>query len=66
MGSVRFADMVAVIENYRDFVPSFDAKAVVEDLLESVRPDLLAGLRSVVLTNTSALTGTRKRHHGRR
>jgi hypothetical protein len=66
MASVRFADMVVVIENYRGFVPSFDAKTAVEDLLESVRPDLLAGLRSVVLTNTSALTGTRKRQRGRR
>ena len=55
-----------MIENYEGFSPSFDAKALVEDLLESVRPDLLAGLRSVVLTNTSALTGDRKRQHRRR
>ena len=58
--------MIVVIENYQGFSPSFDAKAVIEDLLESVRPDLLAGLRSVVLTNTTALTGTRKRQHSRR
>jgi hypothetical protein len=66
IASVRSAEMVAVIENYVGYSPTFDAKASVEDLLESVRPDLLAGLRSVVLTNASALTGTRKRQHKRR
>lgn len=57
--------MVEVIEHYQEFSPPCDAKAVVEDLLSSAPPELLAGLRSVVLTNTKALTGGRKRRHSR-
>ncbi len=53
--------MVDVLEAYKDFAPSCNAKVAVTDLLASVPAEHLAGLRSVVLTNADALTGTRKR-----
>jgi hypothetical protein len=53
--------MVDVVEAYKDFVPPCNARQVVADLLDSVPQEHLAGLRSVVLTNSTALAGKRKR-----
>ena len=53
--------MVDVVEAYKDFRPPCNAKRVVADLLANVPQEHLAGLRSVVLTNATALGGKRKR-----
>lgn len=62
--------MVDVIEAYRDYEAPAGTRTSVETLLETVEPSLTAGLGSVVLTNTAALTGSRKRAfswwHGRK
>jgi hypothetical protein len=57
--------MVEVIEAYRDFIPATNATATVEDLLASVPEEHLIGLWRVVLTNSAALTGHRKRSWSR-
>jgi hypothetical protein len=53
--------MVEVVEAYRDFAAPCDARSSVAELLETVPSEHLAGLRRVVLTNSAALTGARKR-----
>jgi hypothetical protein len=62
--------MVLVVEAFSDFAPPCNAKLVVEDLLASTPAEKVAGLRTVVLTNTTALKGRRKRgwswHRGRK
>ncbi len=50
-----------VTEAYRQFTPPCNAKATVEDLLDSVSPEHLLGLKSVVLTNSGALSATRRK-----
>jgi len=53
--------MVDVVEAYKDFRPSCNARQAVADLLANVPEEHLAGLRSVVLTNAAALAGRRRR-----
>jgi hypothetical protein len=53
--------MVEVVEAYRDYALSCDARAAVEELLRSVPDEHLGGLWRIVLTNSAALTGKRRR-----
>src|SRR6185295_2406643 len=53
--------MTEIVEAYRDFAVPCDARAGVAELLATVPAEHLAGLRQVVLTNSAALTGARKR-----
>jgi len=53
--------MPEIVENYRDYVPSFDVKKTVTELLSSVPPGYLAGLKRIVLTNRSSLTRDQRR-----
>jgi hypothetical protein len=53
--------MLEIVEAYRDFAPPCNARAAVEDLLASVPLKYLGGLSRIVLTNTAALTGQRRR-----
>lgn len=48
-------------EFYRDYKPRLDVKRIVEELLTAVPPEYLAGLRSIVLTNRSALSRDQRR-----
>jgi hypothetical protein len=57
--------MVEVVEAYRASVAPCDARSSVAELLETVSSEHLAGLRCVVLTNSAALTGARKRARSR-
>ena len=57
--------MVEIVEAYREFAPPCDARAGVAELLRTVPPGHLAGLGQVVLTNSAALTGARKRARSR-
>jgi hypothetical protein len=50
-----------IIENYHDFTPPAWLKGVIEDALNSVPENYLAGLKTVVLTNESALTRDQRR-----
>jgi hypothetical protein len=50
-----------IVEAYRDFEPRCNARTTVEDLLTAVPREHLKRLGSVVLTNSAALTGGRKR-----
>jgi hypothetical protein len=50
-----------VVENYRDFEPPAGFRSLVEDLLESVPPKYLVGLKTIVLTNREALTRDQRR-----
>ena len=58
--------MAEIVEAYRDYTPPIDARRVVEDLLSSVPPEHMVGLATIVLTNSAALTGPRKRSWTRR
>lgn len=62
--------MTEVVEAYRGYSPPCDLQATVEELLGVVPAEYLVGLQRVVLTNTAALAGTRKRrwswHRGRK
>jgi hypothetical protein len=53
--------MTEVPEAYNDYMPPAGTRKTVEELLQSVPKEQLAGLKSVVLTNAEALTGARKR-----
>ena len=53
--------MLEIVEGYRDYAPPCNARAAVEDLVASVPLKYLGGLRRIVLTNTAALTGQRRR-----
>jgi hypothetical protein len=53
--------MVEIVEAYRDFAAPSDARCSAAELLATVPPECLTGLRRVVLTNSAALTGARKR-----
>jgi hypothetical protein len=50
-----------IVENYRDYVPPAKLMNWVENLLESVPKNYLAGLKTVVLTNHSGLTRNQRR-----
>jgi hypothetical protein len=50
-----------IVESYRDYQPPVEIRKLVEDLLESVPSGYLAGLRTIVLTNQSALTRDQRR-----
>src|SRR4029453_6099607 len=54
-------EMLQVVEAFSDYTPVCDARSTIEDLLASAPAETLAGLRTVVLTNTTALKGERKR-----
>jgi hypothetical protein len=53
--------MVEIVDAYSDFAAPCDARAGVAELLETVPPQHLNGLRYVRLTNAAALKGARKR-----
>jgi len=44
------------VEFYRDYVPPVKLRAIVGDLLKTVPPNYLTGLKTIVLTNQSALS----------
>lgn len=48
-------------EFYRDYKPRLDAKRMVEELLTAVPSEYLTGLKSIVLTNRSALSRDQRR-----
>ena len=50
-----------IVENYRDFAPPPWLKTIIERALDSVPANYLAGLKTVVLTNQSALTRDQRR-----
>lgn len=50
-----------IVENYHDFVPPAWLKRVIEDALNSVPQKYLAGLKTVVLANKTALTRDQRR-----
>ena len=52
---------VAIVEAYKDYHPSIDAKGVVEKLVRHVQPEYLRGLKCIVLTNAAALPHDRRR-----
>jgi hypothetical protein len=56
--------MVEVVEAYRDYTAPSGTRTTLQVLLETVRPELAAGLGHVVLTNAAALTGARKHERG--
>lgn len=45
-----------IVESYRDFQPPPKFRKLVEDLLESVPSNYLAGLKTILLTNQAAMT----------
>jgi hypothetical protein len=51
----------ALVEAYRDFEPPANFKQVVETLLAYVPPKYLAGLKTIILTNSSGLSRDRRR-----
>jgi hypothetical protein len=56
-----FTPTPQVIENYRDFKPPVQLQLQVEQLLRAVPIKYLAGLKTVLLTNRSALTRDQRR-----
>jgi hypothetical protein len=50
-----------IVENYRDFKPPRQLRALIEDLVSAVPPGYLAGLKTILLTNQSALTRDQRR-----
>jgi len=50
-----------VVENYRDFEPPRQFRPLLEELLNAVPVKYLVGLKTVLLTNQSALTRDQKR-----
>jgi len=50
-----------IVEQYRDYSPPVRLKKWVETLLESVPPKYTVGLKTVVLTNQSALARNQRR-----
>jgi hypothetical protein len=53
--------VVEVVEAYREYRPGSKVRRTVQELLNTVPPGQLSGLGRVVLTNSLALTGARKR-----
>jgi hypothetical protein len=50
-----------VIENYSHFEPPRQLRALIEELLNAVPPNYLVGLKSILLTNQSAMTRDQRR-----
>ena len=50
-----------IVENYNDFTPPGNFKELLVDLLRAVPPKYLVGLKTVILTNKSALTTDQRR-----
>lgn len=50
-----------IIESYRDYAPPAWVRKLVEDALDSVPDQYLGGLKTIVLTNRSALTRDQRR-----
>jgi hypothetical protein len=57
--------VVEIIEAYHGYQPPADTRVLVTDLLATVPTPQLLGLARVVLTNSAALTGARKRARSR-
>jgi hypothetical protein len=59
-----------VVEFYRDYVPPVNLRAIVKALLKTVPPNYLVGLKTIVLTNQSALSRDERQRkswqHGRK
>jgi hypothetical protein len=55
------AALPEVVEAYRDFAPPANFRQVVETLLTYVPPKYLVGLRTIILTNSSALSRDQRR-----
>ena len=53
--------VVEVVEAYREYRPRSSVRPTVQQLLDTVPPGRLSALGRVVLTNSVALTGARKR-----
>lgn len=59
--------MIAIIDNYKGFVPPKWVRRSIERLLASVSPEHLVGLQSIVLTNTANIgRGKTRRIRGRK
>jgi hypothetical protein len=50
-----------IVENYRDFEPPANFRKLLEDLLDGAPSKYLVGLKTIVLTNQSALTRNQRR-----
>jgi hypothetical protein len=50
-----------IVESYRDFEPKAQIRKTVDDLLNTVPPEYLVGLKKIVLTNRSALPRDKRR-----
>ena len=50
-----------VIESYSDYVPPVPVAPIVRDLIRCVKPEYLAGLASIVITNSSSLSREERR-----
>lgn len=50
-----------IAENYRDYTPPRWVKKIIEQALDSVPPNYLYGLKTIVLTNRSALNRNQRR-----
>jgi len=50
-----------IVENYDQFEPPGHFRGILEELLDSIPPSYLVGLRTIVLTNRSALTSDQRR-----
>lgn len=53
--------MPSIIENYRDFEPPRQLRTLIEELLNAVPPKYLIGLKTILLTNQSALRRDQRR-----
>lgn len=50
-----------IVESYKDYSPPFNARRIVERLIDDVPPKYLGGLKSIVLTNSGKLNYSRRR-----
>jgi len=57
--------MTEIVESYRKWTPPIGVHAAVERLIAGTPPSHLHGVKWVVLTNTAALTGARRRRKTR-
>jgi hypothetical protein len=59
------ANSVEIVEAYTNWTPPFNVKEAASKMLDTVPPQYLIGLGSVVLTNTAALNRSRRRRKTR-
>ncbi len=50
-----------IVEFYRDYIPPVDVKRTVEEMVASVPSKYLTGLKTILLTNSAALTRDQRR-----